>query len=99
MGLVKFLMIFRDLSRRAFLTCSLPTEQVRRIERGRYEDALASSTEPRGLVVLAGRCFDLQSAYWCCNLRLAYQTAFGLYPLLFYKESAFCFGCFFCLSQ
>ena len=24
-------MIFRDLSRRAFLTCSLPTEQVRRI--------------------------------------------------------------------
>ena len=49
--------------------------------------------------VLAGRCFDLQSAYWCCNLRLAYQTALGLYPLLFYKESAFCFGCFFCLSQ
>ena len=56
------------------MTCS------RRIERGRYEDAEASSTAPRGLHVLAGRCFDLQSAY---------QTAFGLYPLLFYKESAF----------
>ena len=37
--------------------------------RGRYEDAVASSTAPRGLHVLAGRCFDLQSAY---------QTAFGL---------------------
>ena len=38
---------------------------------------------PRGFGVLAGRCFDLQSAY---------QTAFGLYPLLFYKESALFLG-------
>ena len=30
--------------------------------------------------------FDLQSADWCCNLRLAYQTAFGLYPLLFIRN-------------
>ena len=42
--------------------------------------------------VLAGRCFDLQSADWCCNLRLAYQTAFGLYPWLFYKESTLFLG-------
>ena len=77
MGLGKFLMIFRDLSRRAFLTCSLPTEQVRRIERGRYEDAEASSTEPRGLDVLAGRCFDLQSAY---------QTAFADFFCYFIRK-------------
>ena len=49
--------------------------------------------------VLAGRCFDLQSAYWCCNLRLAYQTALGLYPLLFYKETAFCLYRLYCFSQ
>ena len=60
---------------------------------------MASSTEPRGGSVLAGRCFDLQSADWCCNLQSAYQTAFGLYPLLFYKETAFCFGCLFWLYQ
>ena len=66
---------------------------------GRYEDAAASSTVPCGLDVLAGRCFDLQSADWCCNLRLAYQTAFGLYPLLFYKESALFFGCLSWLHQ
>ena len=80
MGLGKFLMIFRDLSRRAFLTCSLPTEQVRRIERGRYEDAEASSTEPRGLDVLAGRCFDLQSADFLCFIirKLRYSWDFIL---------------------
>ena len=61
---------------------------------------MASSTAPRGLHVLAGRCFDLQSADWGCNLQLAYQTAFayqtaiGLYPLLFYKESALSFDFF-----
>ena len=51
---------------------------------------MASSTAPRGLHVLAGRCFDLQSADFLClsDLQSAYQTAFGLYPLLFYKESA-----------
>ena len=43
--------------------------------------------------------FDLQSADWCCNLRLAYQTAFGLYPLFIHKESTFCFGVFFWLHQ
>ena len=42
------------------------------MERGRYEDAVASGTAPRGLHVLVGRYFDLQSADWCCNLRLAY---------------------------
>ena len=69
MGLGKFLMIFRDLSRRAFLTCSLPTEQVRRIERGRYEDAVASSTVPRGFGVLAVQAtIDLQSADFLCLL-------------------------------
>ena len=75
-----------------FSTCSLPTEQVRRIERGRYEDAMASSTAPRGLHVLAGRCFDLQSADWCCNLQLAYQTAFGLCLMFYYKETALFLG-------
>ena len=29
------------------------------------------------LAVLAGRCFDLQSADGCCNLQSAYQTAFA----------------------
>ena len=42
------------------------------MERGRYEDAVASGTAPRGLHVLAGRYCDLQSADGCCNLRLAY---------------------------
>ena len=34
--------------------------------------------------------YDLQSADFLClsDLQSAYQTAFGLYPLLFYKESA-----------
>ena len=36
--------------------------------------------------------FDLQSADWCCNLQSAYQTAVGLYPWLFYKESTLFFG-------
>ena len=36
--------------------------------------------------------FDLQSADWCCNLRLAYQTAFGLYPLLFIMNRRFVLG-------
>ena len=50
---------------------------------------MASGTVPRGFGVLAVQAtYDLQSADWCCNLRLAYQTAFGLYPLLFYKETA-----------
>ena len=44
--------------------------------RGRYEDALASSTAPRGLHVLAVQAiYDLQSADGWCNLQLAYQTA------------------------
>ena len=72
MGLGKFLMIFRDLSRRAFLTCSLPTEQVRRIERGRYEDAEASSTEPRGLDVLAVRLFTTCSLLIKLRLLISY---------------------------
>ena len=38
---------------------------------------MASGTAPRGLAVLAGRCFDLQSADGCCNLQSAYQTAFA----------------------
>ena len=39
------------------------------------------------------RCFDLQSADFFClsDLQSAYQPAFGLYPLLFYKESALFF--------
>ena len=41
----------------------------------------------------------MQSADWGCNLQLAYQTAVGLYPLLFYKESAFFFCRLFCFSQ
>ena len=54
---------------------------------------MASSTAPRGSGVLAVQAtYDLQSADWCCNLRLAYQTAVGLYPLLFYKESALFLG-------
>ena len=45
--------------------------------------------------------FDLQSADFLClsDLQSAYQTAFGLYPLLFYKESTFCFWVFFWLHQ
>ena len=68
---------------------------------------MASSTAPRGLHVLAVRLtelvrwFDLQSADFFClsYLQLAYQTAFGLYPLLFYKESALGFDCLFWLHQ
>ena len=75
--------------------------------RGRYEDAVASSTAPRGLHVLAVRLtelvrwFDLQSADFFClsDLQSAYQPAFGLYPLLFYKESALGFDCLFWLHQ
>ena len=52
--------------RPACMTCS------HAMERGRYEDAVASGTAPRGLHVLAGRYCDLQSADGCCNLRLAY---------------------------
>ena len=51
---------------------------------------MASGTAPRGLAVLAGRCFDLQSAY---------QTAFGLYLLFYYKESALFFDFSFWLHQ
>ena len=38
--------------------------------------------------------YDLQSADFLClsDLQSAYQTAFGLYPLLFYKESTLFFG-------
>ena len=56
--------------------------------RGRYEDAAASSTEPRVLHVLAVQAtYDLQSVYFFClsDLRSAYQAVFGLYLLLFYK--------------
>ena len=60
------------------------------------EDALASGTAPRVFVVLAGRCFDLQSAY---QATLGDQTAFGLYLLLFYKEAALFLGLFFWLHQ
>ena len=76
--------MLRDLSRALCFRLAVS------ILRGRYEDAVASSTAPRGLHVLAGRCFDLQSADFFClsDLRSAYQTAVGLYPLLFYKESA-----------
>ena len=40
--------------------------------------------------VLAGRCFDLQSADFFClsDLRSAYQPAFGLYLMFYYKETA-----------
>ncbi len=70
-------LIFRDLSRHSLiLTCSLPTEQVR-WSRGRYEDAAASSTVPRGLVVLAVRLF------MTCSLLISYAV---------YKESALFFG-------
>ena len=93
MGLGKFLMIFRDLSRRAFLTCSLPTEQVRRIERGRYEDAEASSTEPRGLHVLAVRLFTT------CSLLISFvfykETAFCLYRLFFIRNQRLALVAFF----
>ena len=76
--------ILRDfVPRLLFLTCSRPTEQVRRISRGRYEDAVASSTAPCGLVLLAGRCFDLQSADWCCNLQLAYILFYFIRKLRF----------------
>ena len=54
---------FRDLVPPFLSTCS------RLIERGRYEDAVASSTEPRVLVVLAVQAtYDLQSAYILCFL-------------------------------
>ena len=45
--------VLLEMSLEGALTCSRPTEQVRRIERGRYEDAEASSTEPRGFGILA----------------------------------------------
>ena len=57
---------------------------------------MASGTVPRGLHVLAGRCFDLQSAY---QATLGDQTAFGLCLLLFYKEAALFLGLFFGLHQ
>ena len=47
------------------------------------EDALASGTAPRVFVVLAGRCFDLQSAY---------QTTFADFLCFYYKETALFFG-------
>ncbi len=49
--------VLLEMSLEGALTCSLPTEQVRLIERGRYDDAKASSTEPRGLAVLTVRLF------------------------------------------
>ena len=68
--------------------CDLQSRMARQVPRMPWHPV------PRraALVVLAGRCFDLQSADWCCNLRLTYQTAFGLYPLLFYKESTLFLG-------
>ena len=51
---------------------------------------MASGTVPRGLHVLAGRWFDLQSAY---------QTAFADFLCFYYKESAFGFCCLFWLHQ
>ena len=93
------------LSMGDFSTCSRSTEQVRRIERGRYEDALASSTVPRGLVVLAVRLFTTCSRRMgavTCSLPIKLcllisfviykETAFGLYLLFFYKESTLFFG-------
>ena len=59
-----------------FLTCS-------HVWRGRYEDAVASSTVPRGFGVLAGRCFDLQSADFLCfiirKLRFACVVCFAFF--------------------
>ena len=81
MGLGKFLMIFRDLSRRAFFDLQSAYRTSSVIARGRYEDAEASSTAPRGLDVLVGRCFDLQSADFLCfiirKLRLALESLSG----------------------
>ena len=52
-------------------TCS------RRISRGRYEDAVASSTAPRGFGCTCGRVLRL---------------AVGLLPMFYYKESALFLG-------
>ena len=54
-------LIFRDLSRApVLLTCS-------HVWRGRYEDAVASSTAPRGFGCTCGTAaIDLQSAYILC---------------------------------
>ena len=58
--------------------------------RGRYEDALASSTAPRGLHVLAVQAiYDLQSADGWCNLQLAYQTAVGDFLCYFIRKRRF----------
>ncbi len=75
--------------------CDLQSRMARQVPRMPWHPVPRRAAS----AVLAGRCFDLQSADWCCNLRLAYQTAFGLYPWLFYKESAFCFDCLFWLHQ
>ena len=50
--------------------------------RGRYRSARLARTCSTAI-------YDLQSAY---QTAFAYQTTFGLYPLLFYKESALFFG-------
>ncbi len=58
--------------------------------RGRYEDALASSTAPRGCGVLAVQAiYDLQSADGWCNLQLAYQTAVGDFLCYFIRKRRF----------
>ena len=64
------------LAVQAILTCS------RHIARGRYEDAVASSTVPRGLGCTCGTAFyDLQSADFLCfiirKLRLALIVCIG----------------------
>ena len=67
------------LSMGDFSTCSRPTEQARRIERGRYEDALASSTEPRGfgctcgqVLMTCSRRIGAVTCGWLIKLRSAY---------------------------
>ena len=102
MGEVKvffgFLAGWRDLSRALiFSTCSR-----------RYSRAVGTRMpwhpvpSRAALAVLAVQAtYDLQSVYFFClsDLRSAYQTAFGLYPLLFYKESALFFDFSFWLHQ
>ena len=68
-------------------TCSrrISARQVRGCLGIQYRAARRQRTCGTGL-------FDLQSADWCCNLQSAYQTAVGLYPWLFYKESTLFFG-------
>ena len=102
MGEVKvffgFLAGWRDLSRALiFSTCSR-----------RYSRAVGTRMRQHPVpsraasVVLAVQAtYDLQSVYFFClsDLRSAYQTAFGLYLLFYYKESALFFSRLFLLHQ